>query len=284
MATLLPTTPGRRRFRRGPALFVFAFLAFSMMAVARADDAPEAPQISQPQRPRHKNPEQRANTVALPRVRRPPSSTACRRNSTTKQTLALPGRTLAFSATAGSIRLFNDKGEPQADIAYTAYQLDGADPATRPVTFCSMAGRARPRPSCNSAMPDRGGWHRCRRAVSSASPDLLPNAETWLDFTDLVFIDPVGTGYSRFVATGEDVRKRFFSVDGDVNSIALMIRRWLEKIRSPAVAQIRRRRKLWRHPRAEDRAQSADPAGRRREGSDPGLAGARLPRITRAPA
>ena len=49
-------------------------------------------------------------------------------DSTTKQTLALPGRTLAFTATAGSIRLFDDKGEPQADIAYTAYQLDGADP------------------------------------------------------------------------------------------------------------------------------------------------------------
>ena len=57
----------------------------------------------------------------------------------------------------------------------------------------------------------------------------MPNAETWLDFTDLVFIDPVGTGYSRFVASGEDVRKRFFSVDGDVSSIALVIRRWLEK-------------------------------------------------------
>ena len=64
---------------------------------------------------------------------------------------------------------------------------------------------------------------------SSASPDLLPNAETWLDFTDLVFIDPVGTGYSRFVATGEDVRKRFYSVDGDVSAIAVTIRRWLEK-------------------------------------------------------
>jgi carboxypeptidase C (cathepsin A) len=44
-----------------------------------------------------------------------------------------------------------------------------------------------------------------------------------------VFIDPVGTGYSRFVATGEDVRRRFYSVDGDVSSIALVIRRWLEK-------------------------------------------------------
>ena len=66
-------------------------------------------------------------------------------------------------------------------------------------------------------------------ASSSAPPDLLPNAETWLDFTDLVFIDPVSTGYSRFVTTSEDVRKRFFSVGGDVDSLALMIRRWLEK-------------------------------------------------------
>jgi len=57
----------------------------------------------------------------------------------------------------------------------------------------------------------------------------LPNAETWLDFTDLVFIDPVGTGYSRFVASGDDARKRFYSVDGDVSAIALVIRRWLEK-------------------------------------------------------
>ena len=57
----------------------------------------------------------------------------------------------------------------------------------------------------------------------------MPNAETWLDFTDLVFIDPVGTGYSRFVASGDEVRKRFYSVDGDVSAIALVIRRWLEK-------------------------------------------------------
>lgn len=63
----------------------------------------------------------------------------------------------------------------------------------------------------------------------STSPEVKPNAETWLDFTDLVFIDPVGTGYSRFAATGEDVRKQFFSVDGDVNALALVIRRWLEK-------------------------------------------------------
>jgi carboxypeptidase C (cathepsin A) len=151
-------------------------------------------------------------------------------DSTTTQTLALPGRTLNFTATAGSIRIFDDKGEPQADIAYTSYQFDGADRASRPVTFLFNGG-----PGASSAWLQFGAAGPWRvsisgaGAVSSATPDLLPNAETWLDFTDLVFIDPVGTGYSRFVASGEDVRKRFFSVDGDVNSIALVIRRWLEK-------------------------------------------------------
>jgi len=147
-------------------------------------------------------------------------------DSTTRQTLALPGRTLDFTATAGSIRLFDDKGEPQADIAYTSYQRDSADRASRPVTFLFNGG-----PGASSAwlqFGDAGPWRVSitgEGAVSSATPDLLPNAETWLDFTDLVFIDPVGTGYSRFVASGDDVRKRFYSVDGDVSAIALVIRR-----------------------------------------------------------
>jgi carboxypeptidase C (cathepsin A) len=151
-------------------------------------------------------------------------------DSTTKQTLALPGRTLAFSATAGSIRLLDDKGEPQADIAYTAYQLDNADRATRPVTFVFNGG-----PGAASAwlqLGNSGPWRldiNADQVTPSASPELKPNAETWLDFTDLVFIDPVGTGFSRFVATGDEVRRRFYSVDGDVNAMALTIRRWLEK-------------------------------------------------------
>jgi carboxypeptidase C (cathepsin A) len=164
-----------------------------------------------------------ASPAAIEQHRLPP-------DSTTKQTLALPGRSFAFTATAGSIRLFDDKGEPQADIAYTAYQLDGAEARTRPVTFFFNGG-----PGAASAylqLGNAGPWRLPidgDAAVPSAAPDLQPNAETWLDFTDLVFIDPVGTGYSRFVATGDEVRKRFFSVDGDVASIALTIRRWLEK-------------------------------------------------------
>ncbi|MGY4353493.1 carboxypeptidase C (cathepsin A) [Bradyrhizobium sp. GM7.3] len=130
-------------------------------------------------------------------------------DTSTRQTIELPGRTLAFTATAGSIRLFDDKGEPQADIAYTSYQLDGGDRATRPVTFFFNGG-----PGASSAwlqLGSAGPWRlpiNADEVTSSTSAEVKPNAETWLDFTDLVFIDPVGTGYSRFVATGADVRKR----------------------------------------------------------------------------
>jgi carboxypeptidase C (cathepsin A) len=216
--------------------FALALLAFTIMGGARGQDAPAPPA----QQPAAAPPGQKAGAAgghaATPNSTSSASSPAAAEahrlppDSTTKQTLALPGRTLNFSATAGSVRLFDDKGEPQADIAYTAYQLDGADQRSRPVTFLFNGG-----PGAASAylqFGNAGPWRLAiggDAAVSSAPPDLVPNAETWLDFTDLVFIDPVGTGYSRFVATGEDVRKRFFSVDGDVSSIAVTIRRWLEK-------------------------------------------------------
>ena len=218
------------------ARFAIVLLALSLASAARAEEAQDPPQPSQPaatptpgQPPAgQKGGGRRGGDAATT-----PSASEQHRlppDSTTKQSLAFSGRTLSFSATAGSIRLFDDKGEPQADIAYTSYQLDGADRGSRPVTFLFNGG-----PGASSAwlqFGDAGPWRLSITgdgAVASASPDLVPNAETWLDFTDLVFIDPVGTGYSRFVVSGEDVRKRFFSVDGDVNSIALAIRRWLEK-------------------------------------------------------
>ncbi|MCA1457156.1 peptidase S10 [Bradyrhizobium sp. BRP22] len=211
-----------------------ALLAFSVASGAWAQDAGGDPKpSSQSASPTTQAPAGRKGGADRSAAGNPPSASEQHRlppDSTTKQTLALPGRTLEFTATAGSIRLFDQKGEPQADIAYTSYQLDGTDRANRPVTFLFNGG-----PGASSAwlqLGSAGPWRISlggEGAVSSASPELVPNAETWLDFTDLVFIDPVGTGYSRFVATGDDVRKRFFSVDGDVNAIAVVIRRWLEK-------------------------------------------------------
>jgi carboxypeptidase C (cathepsin A) len=214
-----------------------ALLAFSVVSGAWAQDASDASKPSSPSSqsvsPTTEVPAGRKGGADRTATSTPASASEQHRlppDSTTTHTLALPGRSLEFTATAGSIRLFDQKGEPQADIAYTSYQLDVTDRANRPVTFLFNGG-----PGASSAwlqFGSAGPWRISldgEGAVSSAAPELVPNAETWLDFTDLVFIDPVGTGYSRFVATGDDVRKRFFSVDGDVNAIALVIRRWLEK-------------------------------------------------------
>lgn len=201
----------------------------SLPAAALAQDAAPAPQPV----PAAATGQRSAGQPARGTGASTQSSTAAEQHrlppdSTTSHKLALSGRTLAFTATAGSIRLFDDKGEPQADIAYTAYQLDGADARTRPVAFFFNGG-----PGASSAwlqFGTAGPWRVPLNTTTSSTPaDPLPNNETWLDFADLVFIDPVGTGYSRFVASGDDVRKRLLSVDGDVASIAVTIRRWLEK-------------------------------------------------------
>ncbi len=193
-------------------------LAWSTIAVAQ--DAAPPPSASR----KTAAPDGRSDAPAAAERLRLPA------DASTQHVLDLSDRKLSFTATAGSIRHYDDKGEPQADVAFTAYLLDGADPRTRPVTFLFNGG-----PGSASAWLQFGAAGPWRldmgkdAAVPSAPADLLPNAETWLDFTDLVFIDPVGTGYSRFLASGDAVRNRFLSVDGDAASVALTIRRWLEK-------------------------------------------------------
>ena len=144
-----------------------------------------------------------------------------------EQTLDLPGHPIEFTAAVEFIRLLDAKNAPEADINTTAYLLKGADPATRPVTFVLNGG-----PGNASAWLQLGAvgpWRIDLVPSPSASPALIPNPDTWLDATDLVFIDPVGTGYSRFLDTSEDARKRLWSVDGDIAAISQTIRRWLDQ-------------------------------------------------------
>ena len=219
--------PNSSRLRAG--LAVLALGALIAGEAVRAQEAPPAAQeVVAPGALRTGSAANRAaGTPASPSAAEQHKLPA---DATTTHTLELPGRALSFTATAGSIRLFDDKSEPQADIAYTSYQLDGTERASRPVTFFFNGG-----PGASSAylqLGNAGPWRVSIDAASvtpSSKPELQPNADTWLDFTDLVFIDPVGTGYSRFVATGDEVRKRFFSVDGDVRALSLVVRRWLEK-------------------------------------------------------
>ncbi len=144
--------------------------------------------------------------------------------------LDLPGRTLAFTSTAGIIHATDEHGQPLADIATVAYTLDGADKAARPVTFVFNGG-----PGMASGWLQVGNVGPWIIPIGgdamrpSASPVLSPNADTWLDFTDLVFIDPAGTGYSRAIATGEAAHAEMFSVTGDIAYLAQVVRRWLDQ-------------------------------------------------------
>ncbi|MBS0559409.1 MAG: peptidase S10 [Proteobacteria bacterium] len=148
----------------------------------------------------------------------------------THHSLTLPGRTLSFTTTAGAIRPTDERGQPIAEIAYVAYTLDGAERATRPVTFVFNGGpgMASGWLQVGLAGPwiiDVGGADT--RPSASAVP--RPNPGTWLDFTDLVFVDPAGTGYSRALLTGEAAREKLYSVDGDIAYLAQVIRRWLDQ-------------------------------------------------------
>jgi carboxypeptidase C (cathepsin A) len=185
----------------------------ALLAGAAALAAPQAPAQAQAPAP-----------AAVPAR---PSLPAAR---TTSHEVALPGRHLRFAATAGAVTLHDGSGRPYGEFATIAYRLEGADTASRPVTFVLNGG-----PGSASAwlhLGALGPWRLRMDAAGlapSAPPVLHPNAETWLDHTDLVFLDPIGTGFSRFLAASDEVRKRVWSVAGDIDSIAQAIRLWLEQ-------------------------------------------------------
>ncbi len=167
----------------------------------------------------------------------------------TRHTLELPGRTLRFTATAGSIAIRDAAGAMLADVGYTSYVLDGQDVRTRPLAFAFNGG-----PGSSSAWLHLGAMGPWRVPLTAETinatgvPQITGNAETWLDFADLVFIDPPGTGQSRIWPkageTGRDAagangrrdggpsgrqsggRQWFWSLRGDIETFVEVIKNY----------------------------------------------------------
>jgi carboxypeptidase C (cathepsin A) len=165
-----------------------------------------------------------------PQPRKAPEGRRLPPDATTEHSIDLPnGQTLKFTATAGSLALVDEEGKLQSEIAFIAYTKAGKpeDAAARPVTFGVNGG-----PGAASAYLNIGaiGPWRLPTDGPSISPSqtiaLQPNPTTWLDFTDLVFIDPVGTGYSR-AADGDG--KKYWSVDADASVLSAAIARYLRQ-------------------------------------------------------
>ena len=149
----------------------------------------------------------------------------------TKHTLSVRGTTLAYTATTGFLPLKTDAGDVEAKVFFMAYTLDrGTAPASkRPLTFSFNGG-----PGAASVWLHMGALGPKRVKMKDADGmmpappyGVVDNEETWLSDTDLVFIDPVGTGYSR--ASKPELGKKFWGLDGDIASVGEFIRLYLTR-------------------------------------------------------
>lgn len=174
------------------------------------------------QRPAANNP-----PANQPAAERTPTPIPPETNSITEHDLSLAGKTIHYTATAGALLIAGADDQPNASMFYVAYTMNGvADPRTRPLTFLYNGG-----PGSASMWLHMGSVGPVR--VVTSSPDatgsgpyeIVPNEYSLLDRSDLVFIDAVGTGYSRPV--GKGVIKDFAGTDQDVRAFQKFIYRYV---------------------------------------------------------
>ncbi len=151
-------------------------------------------------------------------------------DSVTHHGFAAPGAaSLGYTATAGTLTLRDEKGAPSARVFYVAYVADGQQAQKRPVSFFFNGG-----PGAGSAFLHLGAAgpvvlnFPASNPTDGANARLAPNPDSWLRFTDMVFIDAVGTGYSR-PFDAEKAAKAFYGVKQDGSAFASAIRLWIER-------------------------------------------------------
>jgi carboxypeptidase C (cathepsin A) len=179
------------------------------LAVAQEPPKPVAPPAATKEKP----PEKEA--AALPA------------DAYVSQSIQLDGKPLRYTVTVGTLPVNDNNNKKIADVVFTAYTVEGPD---RPVTFALNGG-----PGAASVFLNFGaiGPKRLAFGEEGESPSdpakLTDNPGTWLDFTDLVFLDPVGTGYSRSLVAADEAKRQFFSTDADIHYLSRIIYDWLVK-------------------------------------------------------
>lgn len=175
-----------------------------------------------------------------------PNSPITRKSSTTEQTLLLPDRQIHYTARAEWQTLFEEE-KPVAEMFHVAYLAEVEEASLRPLTFVFNGG-----PGAASAYLHMGalGPKRVYFGPHGSLPKppvrVVDNVESWLSFTDLVFIDPIGTGFSRSLPQDKDVREKdsekgnpkdadkhreveFWEVERDLKSLGEFIQRFLSR-------------------------------------------------------
>jgi carboxypeptidase C (cathepsin A) len=207
---------------------LLALLVAGAATVASAQERARRPQQQPPQQQTEQRPSQQ-QTEQRPSQQRQDAHESLLRllpaDAVSEHSVDIPGGKLAYTATAGTLSLFDQSGERSAAIYYTAYVANSAAGANRPITFAFNGG-----PGAASAYLTLGlVGPRILEFVGNdaAAARLQDNPQTWLGFTDLVMIDPVGTGWSR--PAKADGGGAFYSVRADAQALAKTIALYLAK-------------------------------------------------------
>jgi len=149
-------------------------------------------------------------------------------DKTVHQSAVIGGKAVTYDVTVGTIPLSDAKGKKIGEVVFTAYTMPGR--GQRPVTFAFNGG-----PGAASAFLNFGaiGPKRVQFGAQGDAPSdsavARDNPNSWLDFTDLVFIDPIGTGFSRSVEDEAGTKRDFFTAETDIEYLSRVIFDWLNK-------------------------------------------------------
>jgi carboxypeptidase C (cathepsin A) len=148
---------------------------------------------------------------------------------TVRQSAVIGGKAVAYDVTVGTIPVENAKGKKIGEVVYTAYTVPNRG-AGRAVTFAFNGG-----PGAASAFLNLGaiGPKRVQFGAQGDAPSdsavARDNPNSWLDFTDLVFVDPIGTGFSRTLEEEAETKRDFYTAKTDIEYLSRVIFDWLNK-------------------------------------------------------
>jgi carboxypeptidase C (cathepsin A) len=183
------------------------------LVVAQPEKTP--PPASDKEKPAEKSAPEKTGLPPLP----PPAHT--------QQSIQLDGKTLKYTVTVGALPVRDSDGKEAGEVVVTSYTVDAPN---RSVTFAFNGG-----PGASSVYLNFGaiGPKHLDAGNEGDSPsdptNLVDNPGTWLDFTDLVFIDPIGTGFSRSLVPEAETKKLFYSTTPDIEYLSRVVYDWLVK-------------------------------------------------------
>jgi carboxypeptidase C (cathepsin A) len=212
------------------ALCCLAFCASPLAAQAAKDHSGDKPAASDTQAGPDKSSSDKAGADKAAADKTAPDKNALPplpADAHVEQSIELSGKTLHYTATVSAMPVRDADGKTAGQVVVTAYTVAGDN---RPVTFAFNGG-----PGASSVYLNFGaiGPKHLNVGNDGDSPSdpavLVDNPGTWLDFTDLVFVDPIGTGFSRASVPEVEAKKLFYSTTPDIEYLSRIVYDWLVK-------------------------------------------------------